>query len=234
MQVVRAAGYVGAEGQFYGIPKGWASGGGRLIVIARGAGGDHTSNMQDVRDYAELGFAVISADLGYTSTATWNAGNDTALSRVDSAWTFMQSEVGVRSDKLIFAGGSGGAILALNYAKSNPSKVAAISLGIPAVSLTDLHDNDRGSTAAPIEAAYGGLAGYQAAVAAKDPYLNIASIPSIPIRFFISEDDPTAVASYAYAFARQHPTTMEKSIGARLHTSAVTADEHAAFFRPYA
>jgi pimeloyl-ACP methyl ester carboxylesterase len=115
---------------------------------------------------AEAGFPVLSCDLGAGGTS-W--GNDTAISRFTSAKNYLQGTCGAKAGAVLVYGFSMGGLTALNWARQHPDKVAAAAFACPAVDLADIHDNNRGGYAAEIETAYGGAAGYAAAVAAHNP-----------------------------------------------------------------
>lgn len=113
---------------------------------------------------AALGHPVLSADLGGGST--W--GNDTALARIETLLTWANSNYGTRVDKVVMAGESMGSLLAFNWAWRYPQRLAALWVRAPITALDALHDRNAGFAGA-IEGAYGGLAGYNAALATHDP-----------------------------------------------------------------
>lgn len=189
-----------AEGHVLGIPDRWAySQEKRGVIVLRGASGDHMASFGDVLGYAKAGFPAIACDFGSTSGVLW--GNDTALARIDAAWAYLKSQLNAKPDKVGLAAGSGGCINAFNWAKRNLGSVAAIAGVIPGISLVDIHDNNRNSLAANVEAAYGGAAGYAAAVAARDPNAWAASLAGPPIKLWYSSDDPVAIPSFVGPFA---------------------------------
>lgn len=150
---------------------------------------------------AHLNVPVISAAFG--GADQW--GNDTAQTRIGQAWTFVKSALGTKTDKFVGIGVSKGATALLNYTRANPTNVAALLLIVPAVNLTDIHDNNRSGNAANIEAAYGGAAAWTTAAAAHDPALNTATHASQAIPTFIIYGDadttilPSSVTSFASA-----------------------------------
>lgn len=136
-------------------------------------------------------FCAASADLN-GMTAWGNAG---ALTAIGQLWTQAINDLGVLSDKILIAGLSMGALTALNYTRQNPTKVKAC-LGItPAVSLPWHYDNGFGTPGsvaqvqAEIEAAYGGYAGYQAAIPAHSPYEGMDFPAGVPLALWTSTDD---------------------------------------------
>lgn len=110
---------------------------------------------------------AVGADLGGTST--W--GNAASITALDALITWAGTNHNTSTSKVALYGTSHGALTALNWAMRNPSKVAAIALTIPAVSLQGIHDRDPAALGlqAAIDAAYTNHAGYLAALSARDP-----------------------------------------------------------------
>lgn len=139
------------------------------------------------------GFVVAQGDLGQTvSQGTF--GNDTVISRVGSLKAAVQaasSPVQARAGKVALLGASGGGTAALNYAIANPGNVACIFLTTPLVALRRARDENWGGYAAEIETAYGGAAGFNAAVATRDPSEpgRQAALAGIPILISYSVND---------------------------------------------
>lgn len=149
---------------------------------------------------AETGHPIIAADLGGPST--W--GSDASLARTTDAFNYIIARMGAKSDKALLWGGSMGTLTALLWAKANPTKVAALAVSLPVLNLQDVHDNRTfGATVyGPIiETAYGGAAGYAAALATKNPAATPASWAGVPMKLWYSEDDPVAIPSEVAAFA---------------------------------
>jgi alpha-beta hydrolase superfamily lysophospholipase len=115
---------------------------------------------------ARLGLPVLSADC--SGSGHW--GNDTAQTDATAMLSFIRSSTFLKAHatrKAVLMGVSMGGLLALNWARANPTLVAAICLFYPCVNLQAEHDGTGGATAtaAGTEAAYGGsLAGFNAAV----------------------------------------------------------------------
>lgn len=192
--------YLTGEGFVVGVPRLYRPDRSRRCLVSiRGAAGDHMTSFANVRGHASRGWPCIEADYGTTSGGRW--GRDDALSKITTAWEHMRNLWGVKTDKLAFAIGSGGGIDALNWAKVNSGQTAAIGAAIPAISLTDIHDNNRDGRAADIEAKYGGLAAYNAVKVAKNPPDNVASFTELPMRLVYSANDTITLASITEAFA---------------------------------
>lgn len=175
---------------------------------------------------------VVAGDLA--GTATW--GNDASVAALDdmvdlllasSSNAVANNAAGAcrsASDKVILYGGSMGALTALNHLQANASKVAAVFAVIPTIALDAAHDADPErftDAAATIEAAYGGSAGYEAAIASHDPSQNTAAIAAtgVPIHLWYSTNDTLVLPAEAEAFAAAVGATCElHSMGAVGHT----------------
>lgn len=122
---------------------------------------------------------AVGAELAGTST--W--GNDASITALGAAITWAGTNHGTRTDKVALYGTSHGALTALNWAMRNPSKVVAMALTIPAVSLQGIHDRDPASLGltAAIDTAYTNHAGYLAGLATHDPstVANLATLKTL-------------------------------------------------------
>lgn len=233
---VGLGGYAASENHAALVPRGHrADQSKRVVLSCHGSGGTaQTWAWTDVNSYpinqwlARVGFPVLSCDFGGTNT--W--GNDTSRTRVGDAFTFAQSKLGVKTDKVLLFGASMGTLTALNYARANPTKVAAIALALPITDLVDAHDN-RGFTAVT-ETAYGGTAAYNAAKAAHNPATNTADLAGIPIKLWYTTDDPYAWPATVAAFDSALGSADAVSIGTGGHSTAgLDPSAVADFFRLY-
>lgn len=227
--------YLAGEGFICSVPRKWVPGSSRVIVSIRGAGGDYTASANDVRRTPDREIPSIAADFGKTSGGRW--GTDDSNTKITAAWQYMIDTYGVRSDKVVFAVGSGGLIDALNWIKANPGKCAAVGSAVGAVSLTDIHDNNRDNRAAEIESVYGGLAAYNAIKTAKNPPDHPASFRDVAMRLVYSADDPICLAAITEAFARDvgHNVILE-NVGNQGHGLGADYDssEHVMWLDQYA
>jgi pimeloyl-ACP methyl ester carboxylesterase len=107
-----------------------------------------------LRALAQRGVCVLSLDLGGTATF----GNDTAITRIGQARTFLTAQ-GCATDKVLFVADSMGNWAATRYAADNPGQVAAILALEPGVDLNGVRDNNILSAQADINAAWGLAAG---------------------------------------------------------------------------
>lgn len=126
---------------------------------------------------AAAGCVICSADLGGSST--WS--NDTAIARINTLITHLNSNLGTRTDKVFIGGESMGSGLALNWAWRNPVKVAGIWVRAPITRMQSFHDRNGGGLAASMEAAYTNLAGLTAAYPTHDPAVaaNLATLTGL-------------------------------------------------------
>lgn len=186
--------------------------------------------------WADAGLVALHGDFG--GTTTW--GNDTAQSRISEGWAWIKANLPCASDKVILVGESMGGLDVLNWAHAHLSSVAAIALCFPALDLADLHDNNYspvflpGGSRAPVEAAYGGLAGYQAAEPTHNPNRYAGDFSGIPIFIQYSSNDPICVTPITEAFGSACGATMDNE-GPVFHGfGALSRDAIYDFARAYA
>jgi pimeloyl-ACP methyl ester carboxylesterase len=211
-----------------------ADGSKRLVVWCHSAGGLATEPfiaanlaLPTIAAVVEtLGLPLISFDGAIPSGGlAQHWGNDTSQARLTDAIAFMQTQVNAKVDKIILLGVSMGGMLALNWARANPTKVAALGLMYPATSLQAIHDATGGAAAgatSSIEAAYGGSLGtFNTAVAAHDPSQNTGAIAglSAPAKMWYSTADTTVGTANQTAFAT--------AVGAKLQLGSLGAAAHA-------
>jgi hypothetical protein len=164
-------------------------------------------------------------------TTTW--GNDVSQTKLGDAITYLQGTLGAASGTVCIYAASMGALTALNYYRANPTKVAAIALGMPAVDLAYEHDNNIGGWAVEIETAYGGTSAYNAAVAGHDPMQHTSDFTGVPMKVWYASDDTAAITARQQAFISA-TGCQSQNLGAVGHTlTAVPADEVVAFFKNY-
>lgn len=169
----------------------------------------------------------VAADVG--GTATW--GNDTAIAAVDTLVAHMGSTWNTRTTTVAFYGISMGALLALNWALRNPTKISALALLAPVVSLQGIHDRDPAGATASIETAYTDGAGYLAALPTHDPSTaaNLVALRALAprTRLWYSTDDTTVVPAEVLAYAAATGCALD-SMGAVGHASTLLAQGTAA------
>ena len=114
------------------------------------------------------------------------------------------------------------------------ASVAAIALITPVVDVDDIHDNNRNGYAAEIEARYGGLAAFDAALPTHNPVAFAGQLAGIPIKVWISSNDPVVIPATVDAFAAGSGAAVA-SLGAVGHTAgALDGADVASFLLPHA
>lgn len=171
---------------------------------------------------ALAGYIVYGGDGG--GTLTW--GNDASQAAVATAKTNLQAAaIGAKAGKVGLLATSMGALTALNWARANAALVGCVALAIPVVDLAYEHDNNVNGYGAEIEAAYGNLAGYTAAVAAHNPMQNAAAhAAGPPLKMWRSTNDAIAVTARQDAFAA--------AVGANCPVSSLGAAGHSPVSTP--
>jgi pimeloyl-ACP methyl ester carboxylesterase len=144
-----------------------------------------------------------------------NYGNTWGNNAAQAILTTLYNTLGV--SKVLLSGGSMGGLLALNWARANPTKVAGIELVIPLVNPEDLRANNLGGYQADFEAAYGGNPAWQALRPTHCPVEFAAQISHIPIYLFFSDNDPICRPATIEAFRAAHGNTKTKSLGSLGH-----------------
>jgi pimeloyl-ACP methyl ester carboxylesterase len=151
-----------------------------------------------IRAVAEAGYPILSADMGGLTTF----GNAACSTAVGEARTYVNSAFGGKISAGVFLiGTSMGGLTALRYAKDNPSLVKGIVAGVPAIDLQDIHDVTRPDLAATIEAAHGGLAGYNTYLADHNPADHTSSFTSMPMQLHYATNDTSITSSTVTSFA---------------------------------
>jgi hypothetical protein len=142
-------------------------------------------------------------DLGSSS----HFGNDTSISRLGSAKTFLQGSTSpcrAAAGKVFLVFGSMGGLAAMNYALANLSSVAAIAGIVPVVDLDAFTSNNRGGYKASVDAAYGGTYSAVTHGPTHSPSQYAASL-NVPIKLWYAEDDDLGLEAETLAFAAAAP-----------------------------
>lgn len=193
----------------------------RGVLYFHGAGGSATN----CRDYANIGelhlinalaevFPVLSIDAG----GTQNWGNATGVARAGDGRTHLQGTRAAKAGTVLVVGASMGAVTALNYAKANPTHVAAVVGLIPCVDLNDMVTNDRGGLASNINTAYSTYS--EATHGPTSNPANYAASLSVPTQLYYASDDTTAIPGAVTAFDTACASATAISVGALGHTQA--------------
>lgn len=208
--------YVASEGHSAILPKRWRGDGSvRGAIFAHGAVSDeltYRTAHPELFDLARQGIPVLSCYLGGAST--W--GISTVDTRIGQAWAFFKARFGVKADKFHGIGASMGFASITNYARANPGDLASLTGILGVTDIDDIHDNNRGGSAAAIEAAYGGLAAWNTAEPSRNPFPNAASLAAnaIPALMVSAELDATCLHSKAVTYAAAIGATLTTLAGA--------------------
>jgi hypothetical protein len=129
------------------------------VILCHGAGNpsefiDLTTQPSSVILAAALASAGIPCISGEFGGNTW--ANNTALSRVDAAWTVLQGLYPtMRTDKLCLGGFSMGGATVARYSQTYPAKVAAVVGLIPLWDLVAFYTTNVGGFASEVAVAWG-------------------------------------------------------------------------------
>lgn len=190
--------YVAAEGDTTMLPRIYSPNATRRGVLFFHGYGTAADNILDsstpnrlrfVRAIAEE-FPMIRPDCGAGTGVTGfnHFGNTNSQTRAGQAKTYLQSTVGAKSGKVLVVAVSMGNLLAINWAKNNPTLVSAILAVIPAWDIADIRDNDRGGYRDDIDDAWGVT--YPAALpAGANPATDNAGANGIPYLAYYASDD---------------------------------------------
>ena len=198
----------------------------RPVVYCHGRGQSHLEGLDPTygppaQAIAEMGYPVIAIDAG--GTTAW--GNDTALARINDALTFVRSQFGASSQAPLVMGTSMGGLTAFNYALQYPTSGVLSIIG--AINLSYTHDTQPiGLQATEVEAAYGGLAGYQAALPTHSP-IQFGKTLRTKVAIYYSDDDPVTPAADARKLASDTGASVW-SIGAVGHNVTGLNPKHVA------
>lgn len=192
-----------------------------VVLYNHGRGGGNEDFFDGVRErllrtIALAGYPVVGSDEG--GFATW--GNDTAIARADDDIRYAESAaVGASAPDVLLLGVSMGNLAMTNWARTHLSRVRGLVHLIPALDLAYHHDHDTlGVAAAEIDAAYGGHAGYLAALPTHSPIEYAATMARTPAAIFYATNDtiapPASILPYASAVgAALHPAVSRNPTG---------------------
>lgn len=174
-----------------------------------------------------LGHPVAASD--QVSPTSW--GVDAAQAEVTQLLIMLNQKFGTNPNRVLLLGDSMGTVLALNWARANPTKVAAIALLLPIPDLAYAHSDPQGNVlSTAINTAYGSLAAYQAAEPTHNPSRFPAAYKDMHIRFFSCSDDPVGSAQEVNDFVAEvqaqggSGSIAHQSMGAHGHTIDVSFD----------
>jgi pimeloyl-ACP methyl ester carboxylesterase len=142
------------------VPEGFTGDGSKMgVIYLHGATGTCRQMVDGVGQAGVKKVLLAVAQAGYPilGVSTGDAwGNDTAMTRMDAAKTYLQSTVGAKAGAVGLIGGSMGGCNVLNWAKRNLASTACAVGLVPVSDITDIHTNNRASLATNIDGAYSG------------------------------------------------------------------------------
>lgn len=225
---------VADENCLVSVPKFWRGDGTRrgMIDLRGGSTGNWLTDVGWATYIAEqLEVPCMTADWG-SPTGPGLYGNDTLLSHVDAGWDLLKTTYGCRIDKLLITAWSRGFADASNWARANPTKIAAIVTSAPVINADQIHDDDIAGQKAIIESAYGGLAGWDAAEPTRNPWRFAEQLAHVPQKIWYSTDDPICLPAWTIDWATRSGAELISN-GPIGHTTALAGGDALAFFRRY-
>ncbi len=233
--------YVASERHTAWLPKQYKPDGTRRGVLYFPPKGQTAINV--FTDYmaaaiVDAGLPVVSFDLGNIDGTTPKWGSGLGIARAASAWTYAQTAFGFKTDGFLGYGGSHGGISQCNFARSkvaggSGSEVKALALVIPTLDLPYVYDNDVGTSAAGIDAAYTNHATYVVGLPTHNPSAYAASLSVVPQHIVYSTDDTFTPAASTLAYAAAAGAVLQ-SQGAVGHTVTIDPAETVAFLLAHA
>ena len=189
------------------------------VVFAHGVLGSHLTGLDPqfddtLRWLAHAGYPVLAPDLNGAGPF----GNQGFLDAIDQAVAWSAAEYGTRTDKVGIVGQSMGG-LALTWCHQNPGRLAAAVFHLPVAQLAAFRVRNPVGLGGAVESAYGGTAGYNAALPVHDPMQNTAAFAPIAdrIRIWYSTTDTVVIPAEVTGFATAAGIDAI-SIGAQGHT----------------
>lgn len=178
----------------------------RGVVLVHGSGNpagfiDGLTQPSSVKLAAALASAGIPCIAGDFGLQAW--GNDTVVSRIDSAWAVLKAQFpAMRTDKVILIGASMGGAAVAHYSQSNPTQVAAVVGIIPLWDLKSFYAYPAyaGSVQNEIAAAWGVPAGTPLPARA-DTLANARAAAGIPHMCAYSTADTTVLPPWSTNYA---------------------------------
>jgi alpha-beta hydrolase superfamily lysophospholipase len=170
--------------------------------------------------------ASIYPTLSCTFAGQQSWGNDTSIATVTDAVNYLQSTFGAASGKVLLVGQSMGHAVLANWARANRALVGGLVGIVPVSDLNDMVTNNRGGTAANINAAYGGTYSDTTHGPTHNPTKYAAAdLASLPWLGFYASDDTTVVPSTVTGLRSLIGTSATAvNIGTGGHTDTVVAN----------
>lgn len=143
---------------------------------------------------ATAGIPCVAGDFGGQA---W--GNDTAMSRITSAWGILQNQFGCRNDKVCLLGASMGGATAARYTQLHPTQVACFVGLIPLLDLVAFYNNNVGGSQSEIAAAWG-VTAPAALPASANIAANVQMAATVPLLAGYSSVDQTVQPAWVQAY----------------------------------
>lgn len=126
---------------------------------------------------------------------TW--GNDTMSDRISDLVDACQTDGYFPNGRVVVFGNSMGSLCALKWALTNPFRVEALLLALPAPDVQSLYDNNPLGVTSHIASAYGG----SRPLDGDNPAKRTDELASVPIWLWHASNDPIALTADTLAFA---------------------------------
>lgn len=173
------------------------------VVMCHGSGNpqnfvdptNQPSSLKLAAALASAGMPLIAGDFGGQA---W--GNDTVVSRIDSAWAVLKARFpSMRTDKLCLLGGSMGGAAVARYSQLHPERVAAVVGLIPLWDLTAFYTANVGGKQPEIAGAWG-VTAPAALPSSADIATNAHLAAGIPTLAGYSTVDTTVLPAWVTAY----------------------------------
>jgi pimeloyl-ACP methyl ester carboxylesterase len=172
----------------------------RGLIFCHGAGASADSGMavgvsNKLPALAAAGYPIAICDLGAAAYSGQAWANADSMSAMDAAWTFLKSQMNVKTDKVYLWGDSMGTCTSMAWTRVNLATVAALGVTVPVLDPNDIYQNNKGT---------GLRAGMQTAwgVTYPTPLPSVATwapvsmggsdLAGLQIKLWTSTDDPVA------------------------------------------
>lgn len=175
-----------------------------LFLPGAGGGADDVYGLLEFQEVVAAGFVGVCANLSELGQG-W--GNPTERAAIPKVLSWLATNYGTSSTQFAVIAGSMGGLTWLNWAPSVVARVVAAAMVIPAIDVEAIRQNDLDNLhiglAASIETAWGGLAGFRAALPGANPARNPAAYRPLAsiTRIWATGNDNVCAFSDAQAFA---------------------------------
>lgn len=194
-----------------------------VFVPGLGAGADDVYTQLEWLRVVDAGVVGIAANLS-TNGDGW--GNLTERAALEALIAWAGTNYGTRTDQVGFFGGSMGGFTINTFVAAHPTVARVVAMEIPAVDLQAVHDRNILGTGASIEGAFGGLAGYLAALPVFNPARHPGTFaPAAGVtKIWSAFNDNIAPYNEALAWAHGAGITEFVNVGNIGHTGGTDAN----------